>query len=102
MRQGPSFNYDSITLVNVLSAIANMELLNQGKSLHSIALKSPLGSDTRVQNSLITMYDRCRDINSARKVFKLHSSSNLCTWNCMISALSHNKESREALDLFRR
>jgi pentatricopeptide repeat protein len=102
MRQGPSFNYDSITLVNVLSAIANMELLNQGKSLHSIALKSSLGSDTRVQNSLITMYDRCRDINSARKVFKLHSSSNLCTWNCMISALSHNKESKEALDLFRR
>ncbi|KAK2373395.1 pentatricopeptide repeat-containing protein [Trifolium repens] len=102
MRQGPSFNYDSITLVNVLSAIANMELLNQGKSLHSIALKSPLGSDTRVQNSLITMYDRCRDIDSARKVFKLHSSSNLCTWNCMISALSHNKESKEALDLFRR
>jgi pentatricopeptide repeat protein len=102
MRQGPSFNYDSITLVNVLSAIANMELLNQGKALHSIALKSPLGSDTRVQNSLITMYDRCRDIDSARKVFKLHSSSNLCTWNCMISALSHNKESREALDIFRR
>jgi len=102
MRQGPFFNYDSITLVNVLSAIANMELLNQGKSLHSLALKSPFGSDTRVQNSLITMYDRCRDINSARKVFKFHPTSNLCTWNCMISALSHNKESREALELFRR
>ncbi|KAL5099751.1 hypothetical protein RYX36_004078 [Vicia faba] len=100
MRQKPHFNYDSITVVNVLSAIANMELLNQGKSLHSLAVKSPFGSDTRVQNSLITMYDRCKDINSARKVFKFHSSSNLCTWNCMISALSHNKKSREALELF--
>ncbi|XP_004512328.1 pentatricopeptide repeat-containing protein At4g19220, mitochondrial [Cicer arietinum] len=100
MRQGPLFNHDSITLVNVLSACANMELLNQGKTLHSIALKSPFGSDTRVQNSLITMYGRCRDIDSARKVFKFHSNSNLCTWNCMISALSHNKESREALELF--
>lgn len=101
MRQGPTFNYDSITLVSVLSACANLELVNQGKSLHSLVLKSPLGSDTRVQNSLITMYDRCKDINSARAVFKFCSTSNLCTWNCMVSALSHNRESREALELFR-
>ncbi|XP_057448829.1 pentatricopeptide repeat-containing protein At4g19220, mitochondrial isoform X2 [Lotus japonicus] len=100
-RQEPPFAYDSITLVSVLSACANLELLIQGKSLHGLALKSPLGSDTRVQNSLITMYDRCRDINSARAVFKFCSTSNLCSWNCMISALSHNRECREALELFR-
>ncbi|KAK7309450.1 hypothetical protein RJT34_06191 [Clitoria ternatea] len=101
MRQEPPFNYDSITLVNVLSACANLELFNLGKSLHGLALKSPFGSDTRVPNSLITMYDRCRDINSARIVFKFCSLPNLCSWNCMISALSHNRESREALELFR-
>lgn len=100
MRQGPPSNYDAITLVSVLSACANLELLNQGKSFHSLTLKSPLGSDTRVQNSLITMYDRCRDINSARVVFQFCSTPNLCSWNCMISALSHNRESREALELF--
>ncbi|RDY01113.1 Pentatricopeptide repeat-containing protein, mitochondrial, partial [Mucuna pruriens] len=101
MRQEPPFNYDSITLVSVLSACANLELFSLGKSLHGLALKSPFGSDTRVQNSLITMYDRCRDINSARVVFKFFSIPNLCSWNCMISALSHNRESREALELFR-
>ena len=101
MRQVASFDHDSITLVSVLSACANLELLNHGKSLHGLTLKSPLGSDTRVQNSLITMYDRCKDINSAKVVFKFCSIPNLCSWNCMISALSHNKESREALELFR-
>nr|KYP66531.1 hypothetical protein KK1_012827 [Cajanus cajan] len=101
MRHEPPFNFDSITLVSVVSACANLELFNLGKSLHGLALKSPLESDTRVQNSLITMYDRCRDINSARLVFKFCSSPNLCSWNCMISALSHNRESREALELFR-
>ncbi|XP_061341709.1 pentatricopeptide repeat-containing protein At4g19220, mitochondrial [Gastrolobium bilobum] len=100
MRQQTPFNYDSITLVSVLSACANLELFSQGKSLHGLALKAPLGSDTRVQNSLITMYDRCRDINSARVVFKFCSIPNICSWNCMISALTHNRESREALELF--
>ncbi|CAJ1930786.1 unnamed protein product [Sphenostylis stenocarpa] len=101
MRQEPPFNYDSITLVNIFSACANLELSRLGNSLHGLSLKSPLGSDTRVQNSLITMYDRCRDINSAKVVFKFCSIPNLCSWNCMISALSHNGESREALELFR-
>ncbi|KAH1163241.1 hypothetical protein AAZX31_01G141000 [Glycine max] len=100
MRQEPPLNYDSITLVSALSACANLELFNLGKSLHGLTVKSPLGSDTRVQNSLITMYDRCRDINSAKVVFKFFSTPNLCSWNCMISALSHNRESREALELF--
>ncbi|KAK7406995.1 hypothetical protein VNO78_08633 [Psophocarpus tetragonolobus] len=100
MRQEPPFNYDSITLVKIFSACANLELFSLGKSLHGLALKSPLGSDTRVQNSLITMYDRCKDINSAKIVFKFCSTTNLCSWNCMISALSHNEESREALELF--
>ncbi|KAK7367135.1 hypothetical protein VNO80_09144 [Phaseolus coccineus] len=101
MRQEPPFNHDSITLVNILSACANLELSSLGKSLHGLALKTPLGSDARVQNSLITMYDRCRDINSAKVVFKFCSIPNLCTWNCIISSLSHNGESREALELFR-
>ncbi|MED6182391.1 hypothetical protein PIB30_028137 [Stylosanthes scabra] len=101
MRQLAAFSHDSITLVGVFSACANLELLSQGKTLHGLTLKSPLQSDTRVQNSLITMYDRCEDIDSARAVFKFCSGPNLCSWNCMISALSHNKESREALELFR-
>ncbi|KAI4327899.1 hypothetical protein L6164_020309 [Bauhinia variegata] len=101
MRQEPLVNYDSITLVSVLSACANLALLSNGKSLHGLALKSPLGSDTRIQNSLITMYGRCRDVDSARAVFKFFSSPNLCSWNCMISSLSQNKRSKEALDIFR-
>lgn len=100
MRKRPSVSYDSITLVNVLSACANLELLSKGKYLHGLVLKSPLGSNTQVQNSLIALYGRCRDIKSAISVFKFCNIPNLCSWNCMISALSHNRESREALELF--
>lgn len=102
MRQKPNINPDTITLVNVISACGNLGLVSEGKSLHSLALKTTMGFSTQVQNSLITMYSRCGDVNSAKSVFNSCSNHNLCSWNCMISALSQNKDGREALELFHR
>ncbi|KAJ0043389.1 hypothetical protein Pint_19469 [Pistacia integerrima] len=101
MRQQGNVSHDSVTLVNVILACGMLELASQGKSLHGLALKSLMGSDTRVLNVLITMYSRCRDIESARLVFSLSSNRNLCSWNCMISAFSQNKAEIRALELFR-
>ncbi|MBA0805958.1 hypothetical protein Gohar_005441 [Gossypium harknessii] len=46
------------------------------------------------------MYGRCGHTKSARSVLDFCSSRNLCSWNCMISAFSQNKEGRRALELF--
>ncbi|KAK8658841.1 hypothetical protein V6N13_029060 [Hibiscus sabdariffa] len=100
MRQEISVMWDSITLVNVISACGNLALLCEGKSLHGLAIKTFVGSETRVQNALITMYGRCSHAKSAKSVFDFCSSRNLCSWNCMISAFSQNKEGRRALELF--
>ncbi|XVF52157.1 hypothetical protein PTKIN_Ptkin04bG0242200 [Pterospermum kingtungense] len=100
MRQETSVKYDSITLVNVISACGNLSLIHEGKSLHSLAIKTFVGSETRVQNALITMYGRCGHTESASSVFDFCSSRNLCSWNCMISAFSQNKDGRRALELF--
>lgn len=101
MTQQQNASPDSVTLVNVISACGNLELAFEGKSLHGLALKSLMGLDTRVQNALITMYGRCRDIKSASTVFESCYNCNLCTWNCMISAFSQNKAEVRALELFR-
>ncbi|XP_030453957.2 pentatricopeptide repeat-containing protein At4g19220, mitochondrial [Syzygium oleosum] len=95
-------SFDSITLVNVLSACGNLERFLEGRLIHGLALKTPIGSDTRVCNALITMYGRCTDIASARLVFSSISNSNLCSWNCLISALCQNKAAKEAVELFGR
>ncbi|XVF13774.1 hypothetical protein REPUB_Repub08aG0236400 [Reevesia pubescens] len=100
MRKETNVRYDSITLVNVISACGNLALIYEGKSLHGLAIKTFVGSETRVQNALITMYGRCGHIKSARSVFDFCSSRNTCSWNCMISAFSQNKEGRRALELF--
>ncbi|KAB2000373.1 hypothetical protein ES319_D12G227000v1 [Gossypium barbadense] len=100
MRQVMDVMCDSITLVNVISACGNLLLIYEGKSLHGLAIKTFVGSETRVQNALITMYGRCGHTKSARSVLDFCSSRNLCSWNCMISAFSQNKEGRRALELF--
>lgn len=66
MRQKGNASHDSVTLFNVILASGMLELASQGKSLHGLALKSLIGSDTCVLNVLITMYSRCSDIESAR------------------------------------
>ncbi|KAL5539624.1 hypothetical protein UlMin_042310 [Ulmus minor] len=101
MRRKTNIKFDTITLVNIISACGNLKLVSEGKSVHGIAFKTVTGSNIRVHNSLITMYGRCGDIDSARSVFILCSDLNLCSWNCMISALSQNKDGKRALELFR-
>ncbi|CAH9080625.1 unnamed protein product [Cuscuta europaea] len=101
MRQTSLVSHDSITLVNVISACGCLELAHEGKLIHGLALKTSAGKDVRVQNVLITMYARFSDSVSASLVFNLCHDRNLCTWNCMISALAHNSNAREAIELFR-
>ncbi|KAF8033449.1 hypothetical protein BT93_D2149 [Corymbia citriodora subsp. variegata] len=100
MRDKHNGSFDSVTIVNVLSACGNLELFLEGRLIHGLTLKTPIGSDTRVCNALITMYGRCTDIASARLVFCSISNSNLCSWNCLISALCQNKAAKEAVELF--
>ncbi|XP_052210844.1 pentatricopeptide repeat-containing protein At4g19220, mitochondrial isoform X2 [Diospyros lotus] len=100
MRRASNVRHDSITLVNVLSACGNLELVNEGKLLHGLSFKTLEGTEIRVQNALITMYGRLGEIESAKLVFYSSCKHNLCSWNCMISAFAQNKESKRALELF--
>lgn len=101
MRRETQVSHDSITLVSVISACGNLELLLEGQWSHGLAVKTLVAADIRVQNALITMYGKLGEIHSAHLVFNFCNYRNLCSWNCMISALSQNKDAKEALELFR-
>ncbi|KAI3468512.1 hypothetical protein Pfo_025175 [Paulownia fortunei] len=101
MRKASQVHCNSVTLVSVISACGNLGLAFEGKLIHGLALKTGAGSDLRVQNSLVTMYGRLGDSESARLAFNHSHDHNLCSWNCVISALSQNEDARKALELFR-
>ncbi|KAI3507083.1 hypothetical protein L1887_21844 [Cichorium endivia] len=101
MRREAYAKHDSVTLVSVISASGNLESVIPGKVAHGIACKTWFDQDVRVRNVLITMYGRFGDVESAILVFDLYVDRNLCSWNCIISVLSQNKEPKTALRLFK-
>ncbi|KAJ4980809.1 hypothetical protein NE237_031646 [Protea cynaroides] len=101
MRRETQMSPDSITLVSILSACGNLNLLFLGRLLHGLTIKIPMGSEVRVMNAMVSMYSRCRDIESASLVFSSCPYLNHCSWDCMISGFSQNKHGEKALGLFR-
>nr|XP_043628561.1 pentatricopeptide repeat-containing protein At4g19220, mitochondrial [Erigeron canadensis] len=101
MRREANAKHDFATLVNVISACGNLELAFHGKLVHGFAHKTLVDGDVRVKNALITMYGRVGDVDCAKLVFDSCSKHNLCSWNCIISALTQNKKGKTALQLFK-
>ncbi|KAL4557465.1 hypothetical protein LXL04_035643 [Taraxacum kok-saghyz] len=102
MRREAYAKHDSVTLVSVVSASGNLKSVIHGKLAHGIAQKTYFDQDVRVNNALITMYGRFGDVESASLVFHLcNFDRNLCSWNCIISALSQNRDSKTALRFFK-
>ena len=92
MRREAYAKHDLVTLVNVVSACGNLELVFNGKLVHGFAVKTLVDDDVRVRNALITMYGRFGDVDHAMLVFDLCHNRNLCSWNCIIVALSLTKK----------
>ncbi|KAK1395228.1 hypothetical protein POM88_014284 [Heracleum sosnowskyi] len=100
MRRETQVSHDSITLVSVISACGNLDLLLEGQRSHGLTVKTLVDADISVQNALIAMYGKLDGVHNAHLVFNFCNNRNLCSWNCMISALSQNNDAKEALALF--
>ncbi|KAF8013215.1 hypothetical protein BT93_I1170 [Corymbia citriodora subsp. variegata] len=92
---------DGVTLVSVLKACASIQSLNVGKMAHGFVLGKGLDADSFVENSLIDMYCKCRDVDSAVSVFRDMTQRNLVSWNSIVSGYVLNEKYVEALSMFR-
>ncbi|KAL3643138.1 hypothetical protein CASFOL_013953 [Castilleja foliolosa] len=86
-----------ITLINVLGSC--FDLKNYGTSLHACILVTGFGSDEYVQNSLISMYAKCGDLDSSNSIFSSLANRTSTTWSAMVAANAHNSQYEEALKL---
>ncbi|KAJ8772070.1 hypothetical protein K2173_027247 [Erythroxylum novogranatense] len=82
-------------------ACANLSELNIGRMGHGMVFKIGLETDDHVCHSMITMYARCWELGSARKVFDEISDRDLVSWNSMISGYSKMGFAKEAVGLFK-
>eukprot|EP01018_Ginkgo_biloba_P032703 Gb_11926 [translate_table: standard] len=91
---------NSITMVSVLSACANLGTLQQGRCIHDYIIRSGFESDASVGTALVAMYFKCGSIENARQLFDKTSDRDVVLWNAMISGYSQNGHANEALTLF--
>lgn len=93
-----------VACLSALSSCTCCRALILGRAVHCFIVKNGLDSDLSLVNGIIDMYMKCKDLMNAFHVFKGASmrSTNLVTWNVMISGYEYNGCSVEALILFRK
>ncbi|CAN0917985.1 Pentatricopeptide repeat-containing protein ELI1, chloroplastic [Linum grandiflorum] len=75
--------------------------LQPGKALHGQVVKLGLESDTYVRTSLLDVYAKAEDIESARKLFDYMPEKDVISWNVMIDGYVQYGSPYESLLLFR-
>jgi len=61
--------FDHLTFTFAAKACAGLRLRRHGRAVHGRALAAGFGGDAYVQNALVSMYMRCRDVVAAEAVF---------------------------------
>ncbi|KAL5856259.1 hypothetical protein ACOSQ4_006061 [Xanthoceras sorbifolium] len=90
---------DGLTVASVLKACTNLRDLRMGRNIHGLVISRGLDCDLFVGNSLINMYSKCEDTDSAVKIFKEIPQKNNVSWNSMLSGYVLNEKYPEAISL---
>lgn len=91
---------DNSTLPCVIKGCARLNAIEEGKQIHGLVLKIGFGRDKFVQSSLVSMYSKCGEIESARKVFDQMGDRDLVSWNSLLDGYSRCGEVELAMELF--
>ncbi|CAN1141913.1 Putative pentatricopeptide repeat-containing protein At3g11460, mitochondrial [Linum perenne] len=92
---------NGVTMLGVVPVCGVPGNLGLGVCVHCFCMKLGLNLDLSVGNGLLSMYLRCGEINSARKLFDEIPGKGLITWNAMINGYSQNGLANDVLELYR-
>ncbi|KAJ8644783.1 hypothetical protein MRB53_006531 [Persea americana] len=93
---------NSITLVGVLSACADLGIPQHGRSIHDYIILKGIKVNLMVETALIDMYAKCGSVEMAREIFEGMEERDLVAWSVMISGHGLNGQANEAINLFSR
>ncbi|KAJ8771697.1 hypothetical protein K2173_026874 [Erythroxylum novogranatense] len=75
---------DCVTVASLLSACAAIGALCKGEQLHSYAIKAGMFEDIMIEASLLDLYVKCSDMETAHKFFVTIKTENVVLWNVML------------------
>ncbi|XP_068664984.1 putative pentatricopeptide repeat-containing protein At5g59200, chloroplastic [Aristolochia californica] len=92
---------DGKLIVTLLSAIADLGVLEMGQWIHDFVKKNGIGMDPYIATALIDMYSKCGNIREARLVFDGITSKTLSCYNAMIMGYAVQGMGKEAIKLLK-
>ncbi|RWV85007.1 hypothetical protein GW17_00053236 [Ensete ventricosum] len=93
--------FDSTTLLIMLTASSRMHHMNYGTTLHGTIIKRNFLMDGNLCNALIDMYAKCDDMSSSELVFEEMEVKDISSWNSMISGCTFNGFPERSVSYFR-
>ncbi|ESQ43968.1 hypothetical protein EUTSA_v10006471mg [Eutrema salsugineum] len=91
---------DQIVIASVLSASAELTLLEFGQQVHGNHIKSGIPSSLSVDNSLVTMYTKCGSLEDAIVIFNSMGIRDLITWTALIMGYAKNGKAKDSLQSY--
>ncbi|KAJ7955384.1 Pentatricopeptide repeat-containing protein [Quillaja saponaria] len=84
----------------LLGATGAMANLDQGRKLHCMQLKTLSEYDLILENSLISMYAKCGEIEDSYSIFLNMTARDVISWNTMIMGFSYHGRPSEAVKVY--
>ncbi|XP_004308698.1 PREDICTED: pentatricopeptide repeat-containing protein At2g27610-like [Fragaria vesca subsp. vesca] len=86
---------DQFVIASILSACAELTLLEFGQQIHANYIKSGLQASLSVDNSFVTMYAKCGCLEEAHRVFDSMQVQNVITWTALIVGYAQNGRGKD-------
>ncbi|XVF13079.1 hypothetical protein REPUB_Repub08aG0177000 [Reevesia pubescens] len=93
---------DGKTFSIILKACSAITDLEQGRRIHSLALKSGFNHVCFVETAVIDLYCKCGSVGDAEKAFRYASIDNLAAWNAIITGYAQHGRYNEAFEFYER
>nr|XP_043611491.1 pentatricopeptide repeat-containing protein At3g63370, chloroplastic [Erigeron canadensis] len=93
---------DSVTLLALLSAVAELSALRKGKEVHGYIIRNGFVLHGRISSSLVDMYASCGSLKDSLKMFGCIEVKDLVLWTSMVNAYGMHGMGKEAVRLFNR
>ncbi|KAK6940341.1 Pentatricopeptide repeat [Dillenia turbinata] len=91
---------DEFTISSALCAAADSTAARSGEQVQAYATKSGIGYLTSIRNSLVCMYSKAGNIDSANQAFQETHKPDVVSWSVMIYGNAQHGCAKEALALF--
>ncbi|KAL7607857.1 putative pentatricopeptide repeat-containing protein At3g25970 [Lactuca sativa] len=90
-----------LTFCYLIHGFGNERLINEGKELHSYAIKVGWAeSEFFVSNALVDFYSACGILTDAKRSFQIIPTNDVISWNSLVSVYAYNGLASNALEIF--